>query len=179
MAIPTGVISWISSLVFTWMAAKTGKRCLSAIVATLVPFSGTIILYCLPRSNVGGSLAGLYILFCYWGPYIVVQTIMVSVNDFMYRWMLCLRYANMISGNSTQTLLDIPRRQPYTAFLTSDTVLVSRIMLLETLAISLPKRYYVHSQVTLSVLKPSRLIKLLNTLAVLQRCCHATLSPCY
>lgn len=61
------------------MAAKTGKRCLSAIVAVLVPFVGTIILYCVPRSNVGGSLAGLYILFCYWGPYIVVQTIMVRL----------------------------------------------------------------------------------------------------
>lgn len=60
------------------MAAKTGKRCMSAMVAVLVPFAGTIILYCVPRSNVGGSLAGLYILFCYWGPYIVVQTMMVS-----------------------------------------------------------------------------------------------------
>lgn len=53
---------------------------MSAMVAVLVPFAGTIILYCVPRSNVGGSLAGLYILFCYWGPYIVVQTMMVSLR---------------------------------------------------------------------------------------------------
>lgn len=70
LAIPTGVISWISSIVFGYLAVKTGKRCLIAMLACLVPFSGTIILYLVPRSNTGGSLAGLYILFAYWGPYV-------------------------------------------------------------------------------------------------------------
>lgn len=65
---------------------------------------------------------------------------MVSVNKVMDHWMPCLRYANMICDTSTQMLLDILRRQLYTAFLTSDTVLVSRNVLLETLVISLLNR---------------------------------------
>lgn len=58
LAIPTGVISWISSLVFSFIAVKTKKRCATAIAAALVPFAATIVLYLVPRSNVGGSLAG-------------------------------------------------------------------------------------------------------------------------
>lgn len=70
LAIPTGVISWISSIIFGYLAVKTGRRCLIAMIACLVPFAGTVILYTIPRSNTGGSLAGLYILFAYWGPYV-------------------------------------------------------------------------------------------------------------
>ncbi|GAA6020743.1 hypothetical protein JCM10207_002009 [Rhodosporidiobolus poonsookiae] len=33
------------------------------------------MLQTIPRSNVGGSLAGLYILYCYWGSYTSVQII--------------------------------------------------------------------------------------------------------
>lgn len=80
LALPTGVVSWCSSIIFGYIAVKTKQRCATAIAAALVPFASTIVLYLVPRSNVGGSLAGLYLLFCYWGPYIVVQTLMYANN---------------------------------------------------------------------------------------------------
>lgn len=69
LAIPTGVISWISSIVMAYLAVKTGRRFLVTIIGCLAPFAGVIILYVIPRSNIGGSLAGLYMVFFYWGPY--------------------------------------------------------------------------------------------------------------
>ncbi|GAA6020772.1 hypothetical protein JCM10207_002018 [Rhodosporidiobolus poonsookiae] len=75
LGIPTGVISWIASLFFGWLSAKTGRRHLIAIISCLPPLVGTIMLHTIPRSNVGGSLAGLYILYCYWGSYTSVQII--------------------------------------------------------------------------------------------------------
>ncbi|GAA6048757.1 hypothetical protein JCM3770_003944 [Rhodotorula araucariae] len=68
MGIPTGVISWLSSLFFAWLAVKSGRRCLVTAIAVLPPMIGTIVLTVVPRSNVGGSLAGLYVLYCYWAP---------------------------------------------------------------------------------------------------------------
>jgi len=52
-----------------YLAVKTGRRFLVTILGCLAPFAGVIILYVLPRSNIGGSLAGLYMVFFYWGPY--------------------------------------------------------------------------------------------------------------
>ncbi|BGP20610.1 hypothetical protein JCM10213_007144 [Rhodosporidiobolus nylandii] len=75
LAIPTGVISWISSILFAFLAVKSGKRHLCAMIACLCPLIGTVVLHTVPRSNQGGSLAGLYILYMYWGPYTTVQTI--------------------------------------------------------------------------------------------------------
>lgn len=72
MAMPNGVISWLSSLVFCALATRTGYRLLMAIISCICPLIGTIILITLPRSNVGGSLAGLYIVYFYWAPYCVM-----------------------------------------------------------------------------------------------------------
>ncbi|KAI9639879.1 MFS transporter [Dioszegia hungarica] len=73
LGIPTGVISWISSLFFGWLAVKTGQRCYAAMAACVIPLVGTILLYTVPRSNIGGSLVSLYLVYFYWGPYIVMM----------------------------------------------------------------------------------------------------------
>ncbi|RSH77024.1 uncharacterized protein EHS24_003965 [Apiotrichum porosum] len=73
LGIPTGIISWISSLVFGYCAVKTGQRCYSAVASCLIPFIGTILLYKIPRTNTGGSLASLYLVYFYWGPYIIMM----------------------------------------------------------------------------------------------------------
>ncbi|GAA5897753.1 hypothetical protein JCM5296_000872 [Sporobolomyces johnsonii] len=69
LAIPNGVISWLSSILFGFIAVKTKRRHATSMAACLVPLIGTVILHVVPRSNQSGSLAGLYILYCYWGPY--------------------------------------------------------------------------------------------------------------
>ncbi|TXT15863.1 hypothetical protein VHUM_00366 [Vanrija humicola] len=73
LGIPTGVFSWISSLLFGYIAVKTKQRCYSAMGSCLIPLMGTILLYRIPRSNIGGSLASLYLVYFYWGPYIVMM----------------------------------------------------------------------------------------------------------
>ncbi|WOO77448.1 putative transporter [Vanrija pseudolonga] len=73
LGIPTGVFSWISSLLFGYIAVKTRQRCYSAMASCLIPLMGTILLYKIPRSNIGGSLASLYLVYFYWGPYIVMM----------------------------------------------------------------------------------------------------------
>ncbi|KAI5478460.1 allantoate permease [Pseudohyphozyma bogoriensis] len=78
LAIPTGVISWISSIAMGVIGARTGKRFIVTLLGTLLPLIGTIILHLVPRTNRGGSLTGLYILWMYWGPYTSAQTIMYS-----------------------------------------------------------------------------------------------------
>lgn len=73
LGIPTDVFSWISSLVFGYIAVKTRQRCLSAMGSCILPFVGTILLYKIPRTDIGGSLAALYLVYFYWGPYIVMM----------------------------------------------------------------------------------------------------------
>lgn len=66
LGIPTGVFSWISSLLFGYIAVKTRQRSYSAMLSCLIPFLGTILLFKIPRSNIGGSLAALYLVYFYW-----------------------------------------------------------------------------------------------------------------
>ncbi|OCF32114.1 allantoate permease [Kwoniella heveanensis BCC8398] len=73
LGIPTGVFSWISSLLFGYLAVRTKQRCYSAMAACIIPLIGTVLLYKLPRTNHGGSLASLYLVYFYWGPYIVMM----------------------------------------------------------------------------------------------------------
>lgn len=88
---PTGVMSTLSSVVFSWIAARwTNRRCLVSILAAIVPMVGSIIVYTLPRSNVGGQMVGIYLvcllfagriwieltgmdvqMYAYFGPYVV------------------------------------------------------------------------------------------------------------
>jgi ACS family allantoate permease-like MFS transporter len=47
---------------------------------TLVCLSGTIVLKTVPKSNIGGSLAALYIVYMYWAPYMVFGQLIMYAN---------------------------------------------------------------------------------------------------
>ncbi|KAL4948856.1 fungal-specific transcription factor domain-containing protein [Aspergillus filifer] len=69
---PTGVMSTLSAFVFSWVAAKwSNRRCLVTMIASCVPAIGAIIVYTLPRTNIGGQMVGIYLLYTYFGPYVV------------------------------------------------------------------------------------------------------------
>ncbi|KAM0418805.1 hypothetical protein ACHAPT_012246 [Fusarium lateritium] len=72
LTMPTGVMSTISAFVFSLLSAKwKNRRCLVAIMACLVPIVGTAVVYALPRSNLAGQMVGLYLLYTYFGPYVI------------------------------------------------------------------------------------------------------------
>ncbi|WVW82746.1 hypothetical protein I302_104757 [Kwoniella bestiolae CBS 10118] len=80
LAIPTGVISWVSSLFFARLSTKTRQPTLCTIAAVLVCLTGTIMVKEIPRSNKGASLAGLMIMYCYWAPYIIFGSSILYAN---------------------------------------------------------------------------------------------------
>jgi len=72
LTMPTGVMSTLSSFVFSLLSAKwKNRRCLVVILACLVPIVGTAVVFALPRSNLAGQMVGLYLLYTYFGPYVV------------------------------------------------------------------------------------------------------------
>ncbi|KAK6903545.1 hypothetical protein I203_107050 [Kwoniella mangroviensis CBS 8507] len=71
LGIPTGLVSWLSSFFWGWVATKTGKRHLSAMGSCILPLIGTFLLYKLQRNSV--ALLYLYLCYMYWGPYIVMM----------------------------------------------------------------------------------------------------------
>lgn len=77
--IPTGFISWIGALIAAAIAYKTQQRCFTAIAFALVPIIATIVLTTVPRSNISGSLAGVYLIYMYWPPYVVCLSL-VNAN---------------------------------------------------------------------------------------------------
>ncbi|WWD16271.1 hypothetical protein CI109_100697 [Kwoniella shandongensis] len=80
LAIPTGVVSWVSSLIFAKLATKTKRPLLCTIISILICLAATIMLKTIPRSNKGGSLAALFILYCYWAPYIIMGSSILYAN---------------------------------------------------------------------------------------------------
>ncbi|KAJ5094190.1 hypothetical protein N7456_010051 [Penicillium angulare] len=69
---PTGVMSTMSAFCFSWVAAKwVNRRCLVTMMACVVPIVGAIMVYSLPRTNIGGQMVGIYLLYTYFGPYVV------------------------------------------------------------------------------------------------------------
>ncbi|WVQ85371.1 hypothetical protein IAT38_007536 [Cryptococcus sp. DSM 104549] len=80
LAIPTGVISWVSSLFFARLATKTRQPLLCATASILICLAATVMLREIPRTNKGGSLAGLFILYCYWAPYIIMGSSILYAN---------------------------------------------------------------------------------------------------
>ncbi|KAJ9205123.1 hypothetical protein DTO027B6_8723 [Paecilomyces variotii] len=71
MTIPTGVISTISGIFFSYFAGRTREyRSLVTVSSLIIPLVGTIVVYVLPRSNAAGQLVGLYMLYVYWAPYV-------------------------------------------------------------------------------------------------------------
>jgi ACS family allantoate permease-like MFS transporter len=72
LSMPTGVMSTLAAFVFSLAAAKwNNRRCLVTIIACIVPIIGAAIVYALPRTKLGGQMVGLYLLYTYFGPYVV------------------------------------------------------------------------------------------------------------
>ncbi|KAN0099339.1 allantoate permease [Hyaloscypha variabilis] len=72
LSMPTGVMSTLAAFVFSLVAAKwENRRCLVTIIACIVPIVGAAVVYALPRTNLGGQMVGLYLLYTYFGPYVV------------------------------------------------------------------------------------------------------------
>lgn len=58
---PTGVMSTLASVIFSYAAAKwTNRRSLVTMCACIVPIIGTALVYGLHRDNQAGQLIGLY-----------------------------------------------------------------------------------------------------------------------
>ncbi|KAF3479865.1 uncharacterized protein GIQ15_06841 [Arthroderma uncinatum] len=69
---PTGVMSTLSALMFSSLAARwVNRRCLVTMLASAVPIIGSIIVYSLKSTNIPGQIVGLYFLYTYFGPYVV------------------------------------------------------------------------------------------------------------
>lgn len=75
-----GVISWLAALIWVFIAKWTRQPLLCAIGSVLVCLAGTIALKVVPRTNVGGSLAAIYILETYWAPYMVFGQLIMYAN---------------------------------------------------------------------------------------------------
>ncbi|KAL1645419.1 hypothetical protein SLS58_003726 [Diplodia intermedia] len=72
LSMPTGVMSTLSAFVFSYAGAKwANRRCLVTVAACIVPIVGTAVVYAVPRDNVGGQMVGIYLLYTYFGPYVV------------------------------------------------------------------------------------------------------------
>ncbi|KAI9728023.1 MAG: hypothetical protein M1834_007837 [Cirrosporium novae-zelandiae] len=72
LSMPTGVMSTISGCTFAYLASRwKNRRCLCIAISALLPLLGTALVYGLPRSNTPGQMVGLYLMYCYWGPYVV------------------------------------------------------------------------------------------------------------
>ncbi|CAI6336261.1 unnamed protein product [Periconia digitata] len=72
LSMPTGVMSTLSAFVFSWLGVRFhNRRCLVTVGACLVPVIGTVVVYVVDRSNIGGQMAGIYLLYTYFGPYVV------------------------------------------------------------------------------------------------------------
>ncbi|KAL3424268.1 hypothetical protein PVAG01_03549 [Phlyctema vagabunda] len=72
LTMPTGVMSTLSAFAFSMFAAKWhNRRCLVTIIACCIPIAGSVVVHCLPRSNQVGQMVGLYLLYSYFGPYVV------------------------------------------------------------------------------------------------------------
>lgn len=72
LSMPTGVMSTLASFTFSLIAAKwNNRRCLVTVFACCVPIIGTGILYGVSRTSVPAQMVGLYLVYTYFGPYVV------------------------------------------------------------------------------------------------------------
>ncbi|PWY86784.1 allantoate permease, partial [Aspergillus heteromorphus CBS 117.55] len=69
---PTGIMSTLAAFLFSWLAARwTNRRCLVTMIACCLPIVGSALVYSLLRTNIGGQMVGIYLLYTYFGPYVV------------------------------------------------------------------------------------------------------------
>ncbi|KAF2679373.1 MFS general substrate transporter [Lentithecium fluviatile CBS 122367] len=72
LSMPTGVMSTLSAFIFSYLGVKWhNRRCLVTVAACIVPIIGTAVVYAVDRGNVGGQMVGIYLLYTYFGPYVV------------------------------------------------------------------------------------------------------------
>jgi len=72
LSMPTGVMSTLASFTFSLIAAKwNNRRCLVTVFACSVPIIGTAILYGVHRTAISAQMVGLYLVYTYFGPYVV------------------------------------------------------------------------------------------------------------
>ncbi|CAO2658031.1 Nn.00g072910.m01.CDS01 [Neocucurbitaria sp. VM-36] len=72
LSMPTGVMSTLSAFIFSYIGAKwNNRRCLVTVAACIVPIIGTAVVYAVDRGNVAGQMVGIYLLYTYFGPYVV------------------------------------------------------------------------------------------------------------
>lgn len=72
LSMPTGVMSTLSAFIFSYIGAKwANRRCLVTIGACIVPIIGTVIVYTVDRKNIAGQMVGIYLLYTYFGPYVI------------------------------------------------------------------------------------------------------------
>lgn len=65
-------MSTLSAFIFSYIGAKWhNRRCLVTVAACIVPIIGTAIVYAVDRGNVAGQMVGIYLLYTYFGPYVV------------------------------------------------------------------------------------------------------------
>ncbi|KAK6457364.1 allantoate permease [Scheffersomyces xylosifermentans] len=76
MGIPTGVIATLATIFFTYLCLKfNNRRCLIAIISLIIPVIGAAILYSVDQTSVGPQLVGLYFLYFYFAPYVVLMSL--------------------------------------------------------------------------------------------------------
>ncbi|WWC95911.1 hypothetical protein V866_002778 [Kwoniella sp. B9012] len=80
MNMPTGPIGWFAAFFWVWLAKRTRQPLLCAMGSVIVCLIGTVVLKVVPHSNIGGSLAGLYIVYMYWAPYMVFGQLIMYHN---------------------------------------------------------------------------------------------------
>ncbi|WWC88845.1 uncharacterized protein L201_003760 [Kwoniella dendrophila CBS 6074] len=80
MNMPTGVIGWVAAMFWVTVAKYTRQPLLCAMGSVLVCLAGTVVLKTVPHTNTGGSLAGLYIVYMYWAPYMVYSQLIMYAN---------------------------------------------------------------------------------------------------
>lgn len=76
MGAPSGVIATLASVGFNWWSSRTStRRCLIVVVALFVPLVGSILLYTVNRALVAPQLVGLYLLYFYFAPYVMLMAL--------------------------------------------------------------------------------------------------------
>ncbi|KAL4891115.1 fungal-specific transcription factor domain-containing protein [Aspergillus ambiguus] len=79
---PTGIMSTLSAFGFSWLAARwTNRRCLVTMIAACLPIIGSVVVYTLPRTNIAGQMVGIYLLYTYFGPYVVADVVGISMGQ--------------------------------------------------------------------------------------------------
>lgn len=72
LTMPTGIFSTLLALLASFLAGTTTKfRCFIIIISLIIPLIGCCLMYGLPYLNLAGQMVGLYMLYGYYGPYLI------------------------------------------------------------------------------------------------------------